>query len=683
MKNRLSTRIVLMVLLAAGVALHLSAGSDSEECTTLIATGAATPSGGPLLWKNRDTGTLSNKVILVSEHPYTFLALVDADDAVGRAAWAGINTEGFAIANSASYNLPEPAGEATGQEGVVMAEALRTCRTVGDLEKLIARRQGRRLGVRTNLFAIDAEGGAVIIETHNHGYTRYDASAFPGQRIANTNFSRSGGENDGAGYLRFDRESQLLQTVAAESLDAGTVFRVLARDLSHPLVRHPSRDEWKALPADAPYWIHSNYTINRPSTAAAVVMQGVRPGQDPMRSTMWVALGEPVTTIAVPLWVAAGVPPDEMWQGKDAPITAEAFRLKGLLRPLKSKERAEYLDLTRLDNAAGTGWLPGLLAVEHDIASETEAFLRKGPSPAELATFQKAMAMRAHQGLKAVNPRPRTGPAPDPWLVSLAAPALAEGVAFQQGKDHEKALAAFARAISLDPGNPDAYLLKCRSLAGLRRHEEAVAACTESLRLRPDQSETLRDRGHYYLNLGRTDAGLADLQRAESLTRRDHGVYYHLGLACYLNGDFANAARAYESCVANSGDDASRLECQAWLLPSLLRSGRRDDARKLLDSVASTSTEGHPGNYLDRILLFKGARTEAQVAPTMAAEGPLSEATVGYSIGIWHLLNGRESKAREYFERATASNYTTAWGYRASEAELRRLGRRPAAKQER
>ena len=64
----------------------------------------------------------------------------------------------------------------------------------------------------------------------------------------------------------------------------------------------------------------------------------------------------------------------------------------------------------------------------------------------------------------------------------------------------------------------------------------------------------------------------------------------------------------------------------------------------------------------------------------MAAEGPISEATVGYSIGIWHLLNGREAKAREYFQRAVASNYTTAWGYRAAEAELKRLGPSPTAR---
>ena len=75
------------------------------------------------------------------------------------------------------------------------------------------------------------------------------------------------------------------------------------------------------------------------------------------------------------------------------------------------------------------------------------------------------------------------------------------------------------------------------------------------------------------------------------------------------------------------------MECQAWLLPSLLRAGRRDEAKKLLAGISTDALAGHPGNYQDRLLLFKGTKTEAQVAATMAAEGPISEATVGYRSG--------------------------------------------------
>ena len=256
---------------------------------------------------------------------------------------------------------------------------------------------------------------------------------------------------------------------------------------------------------------------------------------------------------------------------------------------------------------------------------------------------------------------------------SPAAQALAEGNGYLKNNDNEKALAAFERAVALDPKNAESHLQKCRALAALRRHDEAIPACTEALRLRPNNAEGLRDRGHYYLNLGKVDLGMADLKKAMSLKKDDHGIYYHLGMAYYLKGDFANSAKTFEGCQTNSADDAERVECIAWLYPSLRRAGREPEAKKLLDGVQLTSLPGHSGNYLDRLLLFKGVKTEDEVAKTMSAEGGLSESTVGYTIGLWHLLNGHQARAREYFERAIASHYTPAWGYRASEAELKRL----------
>ena len=251
--------------------------------------------------------------------------------------------------------------------------------------------------------------------------------------------------------------------------------------------------------------------------------------------------------------------------------------------------------------------------------------------------------------------------------------ALADGAGFLKANDAQRALDAFERAIRLEPTNADAHLQKCRALAGLRRHEEAIPACTESLRLRPGAPEALRDRGHYYLNLGRVDLGLADLRDAASMRTNDRGIYYHLGMAYYLRGDYPEAAKAFEGCAASSSDDGLRVECEAWLYPSLRRCGRAEDAARLLESVRLNSLPGHPGNYLDRLLLFKGVRTEEEVAKTATSEGALSEATVGYGIGLWHLLNGRRGPALEWFRRAVASGYTVGWGYRASEAELRRL----------
>lgn len=393
----------LLCLLLAGTAAVARPGA-SEECTTALVTGAATADGRPLLWKNRDTDSLSNKVVLVRERPHAYLAVVNAAQTSGRIAWGGLNDAGFAIINSVAYNLPEKPDDAADLEGHVMADALRTCATADDFERYLEANLGGGFGVKTNFCVIDARGGAAIFETHNRGFRRLDAAAAPEKYLLNTNFSRSGKADQGAGYLRFDRETELFGAVPAGSLTHGFVLQTAARDLGSPLLRTPARGEWRKLPPEPPTWIHANHTIDRGSTACAMVVHGVKPGEDPRLATLWVALGEPVCSVAVPLWVAAGDPPDELRAGERAPIYAEALRLQERLRPLPGRDRREFLDLSRLDNRAGTGWLPGHLEAERGILEDAAALLRQDPSAGRLAAFERDAAARALARLRRVDP---------------------------------------------------------------------------------------------------------------------------------------------------------------------------------------------------------------------------------------------------------------------------------------
>jgi hypothetical protein len=115
-----------------------------------------------------------------------------------------------------------------------------------------------------------------------------------------------------------------------------------------------------------------------------------------------VILGEPLCSIAVPLWVAAGTTPSELREGRYAPIASETTRLKKILRPLKGVDRGEYLDLTKLDNAKGTGWLPATLVAEQEILRATRTLLEKNPAPQELAAFEKEAATKAFRTLQMI-----------------------------------------------------------------------------------------------------------------------------------------------------------------------------------------------------------------------------------------------------------------------------------------
>lgn len=390
-------RIFVMLLLG----LLLFPVFAGEECTTAIISGEASFNGAPLLWKNRDTGHIYNKVIYVNEVPYSYIAVVNHDETSGRSVFAGINSAGFAIMNSVAYNLPKKAGERTDLEGIIMADALRKCRTVDDFENYIQQNTGPGLGSLANYGVIDAEGEAAVFEVSNHGYKRFDARDFPEKYIINTNFSRSGKIYKGYGYLRFDRALQLFKR--AKKISPLYILQFVSRDVSNPLVPVIPRSQWKNLAADSPFWVYTNDSINRPSTASAIVFQGVKKGDDPSRAIMWVILGEPVTSIAVPLWVKAGQVPRLLWDGDIAPIDREAMRLKAILRPLKGGNRPKYIDLTKLDNNRRSGWLPILLKTEEEIFRKTLEFSKKNHTPAELAAFQEKMAEKVLRTLRAIH----------------------------------------------------------------------------------------------------------------------------------------------------------------------------------------------------------------------------------------------------------------------------------------
>jgi hypothetical protein len=377
--------------------------AGADECTTAIVSPRAGEDGRPILWKNRDTDVLSNRVVYVKETPFSYLGLANVESRAGRSVWAGVNSEGFGIMNSVAYNLPKKDGEQADLEGVIMADALRTCRTVADFEAYLRANLGGELGARTNFGVIDASGAAVIFEVHNHGYEKLDAAAAPEGYLVNTNYSRTGKEAKGSGYVRFARATELLKAVPGP-VSARDILRRLARDTGNALAPQPAPSDFAALPGDRDRFVFTRDSINKSYTSAAVVIVGRRPGEPGSRATMWVLPGEPVTAVALPLWVEAGRSPEPLWKGDEAPLWAETMRIKKIARPFPESDREEYLNAVRLDNREGTGFLPRLFAVEDEVFARTAAFLQTPRTPDELAAFQDEMAAKGLEALRSIRP---------------------------------------------------------------------------------------------------------------------------------------------------------------------------------------------------------------------------------------------------------------------------------------
>jgi hypothetical protein len=250
---------------------------------------------------------------------------------------------------------------------------------------------------------MDGEGNVILLEANNHAYSKIDVATAPGGYLVNTNFSRSGTPQKGAGYLRFERVTVLLQQVPTHEVSPMMVFGRLARDFVHPLLATPSLPELAHLSVAAPLWSPTADTIDRANTSAAVVIQGKQPSDPSSRAIFWVTLGEPLATVAIPLWVEAGSTPAIMHEGKDAPLYLEAQRIQKMYRPFSESDKRNYINLTRLANREATGTYAPLAAAQNEIFAATEDFLNQNPSDAQLAPFQEKMAALALAALRAIH----------------------------------------------------------------------------------------------------------------------------------------------------------------------------------------------------------------------------------------------------------------------------------------
>lgn len=174
-------------------------------CTSGIITGKLTKDGRPLLFKHRDTGEMNNRVEYFFGPKFGFLALVDSPSP-GGVAWTGSNEKGFCIINTASYNLKDDNVEDSmmDKEGEVMYKALGVCESLNDFENFLDT-LSRPMGVEANFGVIDAMGGAAYYEVNNYSWTKFDVNnpdVAPDGYYIVTNFSFSGRENEGMGYIR-------------------------------------------------------------------------------------------------------------------------------------------------------------------------------------------------------------------------------------------------------------------------------------------------------------------------------------------------------------------------------------------------------------------------------------------------------------------------------------------------
>jgi len=226
-----------------------------------------------------------------------------------------------------------------------------------------------------------------------------------------------------------------------------------------------------------------------------------------------------------------------------------------------------------------------------------------------------------------------------------------------------------------------------RRTAYLGHYKDAIKIFTQGAEKFPDDARFFRHRGHRFITLRCFDLAIADLNRAAKLIKGkpdrvepdglpnarniptstlQSNIWYHLGLAHYLKGDFRAALKAYREAAKVSTNPDMLVATTHWQYMTLRRLGREKEASDVVAAIKPDLQVIENADYLKLIRLYQGKTTAEELLKET------SNATIGYGLGNWFLYNKQHDEAVKIFRQVILGNQWASFGHIAAEVELSR-----------
>lgn len=260
-------------------------------------------------------------------------------------------------------------------------------------------------------------------------------------------------------------------------------------------------------------------------------------------------------------------------------------------------------------------------------------------------------------------------------------------------RDFEAKLTTARANLEKEPSADNSIWLGRRT-AYLGRYKEAIAIYSKAIEKFPKDARLYRHRGHRLITLRCFNDAIADFRKAAKLIKdkRDEiepdgmpnarniptstlqsNIWYHLGLAHYLKGDFGAALKAYREAEKVSRNPDMMVATTHWLYMTLRRLGREKEASAVIAPIADNLEVIENADYYKLIKLYQGKLKPSDLLNgTNQAANTLSNATVGYGVGNWFLYKRRRPEADAIFRQIIMGNQWASFGHIAAEVELTR-----------
>lgn len=257
------------------------------------------------------------------------------------------------------------------------------------------------------------------------------------------------------------------------------------------------------------------------------------------------------------------------------------------------------------------------------------------------------------------------------------------------GKEVLERLATARTTYEANPEIADSIIWYGRRTAYAGDFRGAIEIYTEGIEKFPDDARMYRHRGHRYISIREFDRAIDDLEHASRLiegteneTEPDglpnalnipisslHGnIWYHLGLAYYLNHDWENAWRAYREGFNASRNDDNKVSTSHWLYMIARRLGKDEAAASVLENISADMTVIENASYHDLDLFYKGEKTASELIGE--GEDSSTGAATAYGVANWYYYNGQPEKADAMLQDLLATSSWAAFGFIAAEADL-------------
>jgi tetratricopeptide (TPR) repeat protein len=267
-------------------------------------------------------------------------------------------------------------------------------------------------------------------------------------------------------------------------------------------------------------------------------------------------------------------------------------------------------------------------------------------------------------------------------------------VSAQSSQKMEADLANALKRLESNPKDLDVLIWAGRRTAYLGKYQQSLDYFSKAIALHPGAAAPFRHRGHRYITLRCFDKAIYDFERAVALTNGfpdevepdgmpneqniptstlQSNIWYHLGLAHYLKGDFERAVESYKACLAVSRNPDMYMATANWYYLALLRSGKKEAAEDFLAGLDLQVTLIENQGYLRLLQLHRQGKVPEDPMIFLQREAGLEGVTYAYGLGAFLLIKGEKEKARQVFQHILQLQQWGAFGFIAAEVEMKRL----------